>query len=965
MKALAKGLFLLALASAGMVAAVGLRCGVETDIFSLAGDAAFRNSPLALLHEVSADSVRVLCADGARADALRARYPFDAPLDPAAFLETVRTHGLGLLAPKTRELLARNETDRIRRSVRRRDYSGVGLFPKADDPYYFLNDFVMALQALEPEGLADGAVILTGRGSMIDAAVPGGGLLALIREAEADDGLWLSGTPFHTVLARRQTVREINVLGFLSLAAVLLFGWLLFRSFRFAVPMTLLLGAGFLAATGAVCLLPGLPHALTFLFGTTLIGLGVDYCFHALSAERFEADFGRKLTGALVTSCLAFAPLLLSRVCVLRQMAAFSIVGMVTIYAGVRLFMCPVSGRMEGSGTRSFAFARFRGLRPSVLFGLFLILAALFVTRCVVRAPVSSDPSLFHRPVPVMARGEAKFAELTGTSARVRLVNVTEWQRQNAELKKRMCGDATCLTSDAPCAAHAVPGAPFLTAADFPSGMAFRWKDADYLVLPEEAAQAIVGDFGESVSPKGSLELVFARFLVEAMMMFGGAMVLLCLVAFVMGYGLGLVLRPFGACILTFLTIGLVAGPLTFFHILCFFIIFGLGIDYSIFHVQSQESRGDSSPESGDHALKKSRNSVVFISFLTSFVSFGLLAFTSFPVTRGMGLTMAVGLFWAYVLSMVRGGPAIPRNGDRPRAPSTRLWHIQKEQSAGWFRIRLMWFFYRFLGKDVAKILFIPGYLFIYPFCTSARAALRRYYGILGVEDRSFRHLLGFAWSMLDKTDACTLGKNPPRLELAGDTDWMKGGCFLLSAHLGCIGVLPALRGAGCGGHPAPVVHAFQQMGHDAEFTRFFTEHMDVNRLTLHAVEEIGVETAVEMKAAIGRGEIVLMAGDRLPAAPPPPDNGCPAPGVRHRARFFARPFLGRLCHWPKGAFRFAQMMESPIYAIVCVRKGWNTYEVRARRLGTDPLGTYIAFLEENVRRYPYQWYQFYDFFEN
>ena len=45
---------------------------------------------------------------------------------------------------------------------------------------------------------------------------------------------------------------------------------------------------------------------------------------------------------------------------------------------------------------------------------------------------------------------------------------------------------------------------------------------------------------------------------------------------------------------------------------------------------------------------------VVFVSFLTSAAAFGLLALTSFPVTRAMGATLALGLFFAYFCSRSR-----------------------------------------------------------------------------------------------------------------------------------------------------------------------------------------------------------------------------------------------------------------------------------------------------------------------
>ena len=928
--------FAVALALAGAIAVFGLRKGVETDRFSLIGDTGPGDSVVRRLNEVSADSVRVLCADEARAKDLRARYPFDPPMDPETFLSIVRTHGKGLLAPQAREQLEKGELDRLRRSVKRRDYSGIGLFPKAEDPNYFLNDFVIALKALQPEGLPEGAVILTGRGTTIDASVPGGGLLALVREAEADDGLWLSGSPFHTVLARQQTIREVNLLGALSLVAVLLFGWLLFRSFRFVLPMVGAIACGFLLATGAVCLLPGRPHALTFLFGTTLIGLGVDYCYHALSSERAASDFVRKLTGALVTTCFAFAPLLFSSVSVLRQMSVFTIAGLVAISACVLLFVRPLAGTVRP--IRALAKIRFA---PFVyVLAVVVLLVGLPLLSRRAHDGFSSDPAVFHRPAPVMARGEAKFASLSGGGAGLRIVNLTRWQKENAALKAKLGEE---------------PGGVFLSAADLPAGLAFTREGEDFLVLPEAAASAIVGERGMSVDLRKLLQSLFARFMSESLVQAGVALTLLFVAAVCVfrRRALSVFLPPAAAAVLTFLFLVLMQEPITFFHLLCFFILIGLGIDYAIFHRIAEPNR-EVFPAEVDWlripgekgCLRLSNNPIVFFSFLTSLVGFGLLAFTSFPVTRGMGITLAIGLFWAYSLSLPLGDRP-RRGGDRPHGDEadSAAWHRQKEQSAGRFRILLMWYIYKFLGKNVAKILFLPGYLFIYPFCRPARAALREFYDVLGIKGNSFKHILNFAWSMLDKTDACALCKDPPRMSVVGDKGWMKGGCFLLSTHLGCIEVLPAL---GRKMLHAPRVNAFQQMRHNAIFTNLFAQWMDPKQFCLHAVEDIGVETAVEMQQAIERSEIVLMAADRLSAG---------SKSVLHHE------FLGRDCLWPKGVFRFAKMMEAPVYAIIAVKTGWNKYEVKAERMGEDLLGDYVRFLSVNIRQYPYQWYQFYDFF--
>lgn len=274
------------------------------------------------------------------------------------------------------------------------------------------------------------------------------------------------------------------------------------------------------------------------------------------------------------------------------------------------------------------------------------------------------------------------------------------------------------------------------------------------------------------------------------------------------------------------------------------------------------------------------------------------------------------------------------------------MWYEQREQSAGRLRIYSLWLVYRLLGKRAVQWLVWPVFAFIYPWCRPARAALAQYYHATGVKPRPFRHLLNFAMSMLDKTDACTLCKDPPAIEVVGDGGWERG-AFLVSTHLGCIEVLPALAAQTADGVRIPVVHAFQQLSHDAVFTDLFLKHLG-GRFRIHAVEDIGVETAVEMQSEIKKGNLVLMAGDR-------PSAGGTAT--------LTHSFFGRPCQFPKGVFTFARLMEAPVYAITCVKTGRNRYEVKTKRLGGNLVDDFVAFLEGQTRAHPYDWFQFYPFF--
>ena len=606
MKSCARVAVAAVLVAAAAVVALSLR-GIETDLYSLVGD----GGVLGELGRRTAARIRVLCDSDAAADKCRAVFSFDAPVELEAVLELVRTHGKGLLSPKSRDLLRADETNRIARSTLRRDYAGVGLFPKADDPNYFLNDFVVDLRRWLPKELDEGRVLLTG--TVDDPAA----LAPLVALAKTDAGLHLSGSPFHTRTASESTKREINVLGTLSLVAALLLGWLLFRSFRFVLPTVGALGAGFLVGTAAVCLLPGRPHALTFLFGTTLIGLGVDYCFHALHGCRV-----RDLTRALVTTVFAFSPLLFSSVSVLRQMAVFTSAGLVTIYSCALLFRgdrphSPVGTDPNWVGTDPC----FRGDRPQ---GKLVYLAKRFVILFIlalsalglVRLSFGNDPASFYRPDPFLAENEAAVAEALGSAdARFELVDLEAWQRENAALKAKM---------------GPVPG-EFLTAADLPPDLTVSIKGRDYLLLPSE----------KGLSLRDELEKTFAALAAETYRLLAVSFAVLVVVLAVLFRGrFAAHVLPIGAAILaTAGVLGWLGRPVNFFQVLSFFILSGLGIDYVIFH---QAESGGGAPA----------RRVVLFSFLTSLVGFGLLAFTSFPVTRGMGVTLAAGLAFSYVASL-------------------------------------------------------------------------------------------------------------------------------------------------------------------------------------------------------------------------------------------------------------------------------------------------------------------------
>ena len=1004
---------LLLAASVGVLAwraGGGLR--VETDLTSLVSA---ENLPG--LRDVSAGRTRQgrLLFEGPDADAVRAaadafssNLPACATFDLRATLRAFAGRTAGLLSAETRGLLRAGRYREVATASAARLFGPVPpLFSVKDDPFLLATDYVLALQSNLSPGwsLRDGYPVCTRDGVHFLLVALETERLSLdaaedlrrrveARNATAADGvrIWCCGPLFHTARAATRAKTEVNVLSGVSVACVVLLGVLLFRSLRFVPQLLCAVGASFLVASGALFAVCPRPHALTFVFGTTLIGLAVDYVYHARAAGDV-ARVARPLGISLVTTLACFTPLLCSEVTALRQMALFTMAGLgtvcMTVFAwgpcGPGLPAVEEAPRARGPG-RAGRWARALLLCGAAL-GLF-------------RLDVSTSPAAFYRPDAYLAAGERRFLEV-GPAAGTRVALVTgdslqacleheeaaglkglsavipsiRRQRENAALAARL-------------AAHEGARYAALTGLRMPGEAATNvFLDAEVaatgalkrlvapfrlaptrLVAPCPAGFVPADPHVEVLDPRTALEGLFARFLASTCRLLGvslGLLAVLLLAFFRKRFFLyvGPVVASVAA---TGGMLGWLGIPLTSFTLLCFFVMVGLGLDYVVFH------RSRPGP-----ATRRT----VRASFLSSLAGFGLLAFTAFPVTQAMGVTFAFGLFFAYVFSL--GGEGVRRAEDvapdqggvaAPVGLASAPWHAQREQSAGRGRLWFMWAVYARCGKTALKLVTVPVMAFIYPFAGPARRALRTYYAVLaafrGRKDAPpvgawtlYRHLLGFAWSLADKTDACTLRKDLPQMSVRDDAGGRafrdlvaaRKGAFLVSTHLGTVEVLPALASAHRdAGEEIPHVHAFQQMGHDAVFTRMFMRHFDATHVTLHAVEEIGVETAVRMQEAIGRGELVLMAGDRV--------------GARS-GKTFDHAFLGRPCRWPKGVFVFAKLMACPVFFVTCVRTGWNAYECHFHRY-TGPassparmLDEYTAFLEAETLAHPEQWYQFYDFF--
>lgn len=940
---------MLRVALLALVAAAGaslfftVRNGVETDLLALAGDVGGGLKDAASAMSTSARFlVRAESEEAAKSRLEDLGVSAKSSSEMSAALTAVAPYAHGFLSRSTRRLLEAGEYAAVRDAAVARLYSPMPpALPLNVDPFLLFTDWAMDAAASKGEWVAVNVYLSTGQAAAALAAVRG-----------ADD-VRCAGAPFHAAVASERSKSEVNVLSAVSLAFVVLFGWMLVRSFRFVPLLIAVQAAAFCVASAALFAVFGKPHLVTFVFGTSLIGLSVDYVYHSLAAKR---PISRPLTLSFLSTAACFLPLMLSDVGVMNQMALFTVAGLATVYAAVMLFLRPDGSAVGGCGGEvsgdAIALAKGVSGRPWLRFAAVAAVAVLpplvgiVGVECgVFERRDTVDISRFYRPDPYLAEGERIAAEMSGGS----LIPSAGEQRRNIRLVAAL---------------YAAEGERYRSMTGLP------------------AAAFAISESCPVFDPKGAIEGLFAGWLRETdrLLCVSLAVLALALVFLFRRECIDFIIPVAVAYSATYGLLVCMGETMNFFTKICFFLFVGLGLDYSVF---------------GWHGASRAAGKAVLYSFLTSFVGFGLLGFTDFSVTRSMGITLAFGLAVSYFAARMCCGfsrAAFRLDGGQTPAAGARhsvivtdapqQWHEQREQCASRFWMQFMWLSYAMFGKTFQRLIFLFAMPFIYLFSVPARTALATFYRTLSVHSgtemrptawRLFRHILGFAWGLMDKTDACTLRKNLPEMSVRDDDGWRRfkalvdsgKGVFLMCSHVGTVGVLPALpetlkrKGISA---VFPKVHAFQQMGHDAIFMKVFMRHFDATRFEFHAVEDIGVETAVSMQEAIGRGEIVIMAGDRTSAG-----SGSV---LRHK-------FLGVDCLWPKGVFRFAELMESPVFAVVCVRTGWNRYDVHIADLmngeGERPASyrrrsgaifeNYVRFLEAETIAHPEQWYQFYDFF--
>ncbi|AXQ29297.1 acyltransferase [Solimonas sp. K1W22B-7] len=228
----------------------------------------------------------------------------------------------------------------------------------------------------------------------------------------------------------------------------------------------------------------------------------------------------------------------------------------------------------------------------------------------------------------------------------------------------------------------------------------------------------------------------------------------------------------------------------------------------------------------------------------------------------------------------------------------------------------------------------------------------------------SIRHFICFAETLLDKLLAMSGRYGYDRIRFES-VDLMLAridsgrGAVLVTAHMGCLELCRVIAGRRRNLRLNVLVHT----AHAERFNRLIRRVNPDAGLNLIQVTEVSPATAVQLSQRIEAGEFVAIAGDRVPVG---------------FGRTTQAPFLGTAADFPVGPYVLAALLKCPLYLMACLREG-DGHVVRFEQIADSvvlPRGRrdaalaalasdYAARLQVLLCRAPYEWFNFYPFWDS
>ncbi|HVF35226.1 MAG TPA: acyltransferase [Candidatus Saccharimonadia bacterium] len=293
-------------------------------------------------------------------------------------------------------------------------------------------------------------------------------------------------------------------------------------------------------------------------------------------------------------------------------------------------------------------------------------------------------------------------------------------------------------------------------------------------------------------------------------------------------------------------------------------------------------------------------------------------------------------------------------------------WH-ERPEGGGFVAMWMMVNLARGVGRGAVRLLLYPITLYFFVRRGPERRASRAYLGrALGRPARALdvmRHLHCFASTILDRVFLLSEQFNSFRIESTGLVELHEQidrgkGLLMLGSHLGSFDALRALSRQ----RPDVSVRVVLDVGHNAALTQLLGALNPTLAANVIDARMDGTSVVLAIKEALDQGAVVTLLADRAA----PGETTVPAHVLGTEARLPASPWL------------IAAALKVPVVLCFGLYRGGNRYdlkfEVFAESLALERRGReqalaavvqrYADRLSAHARLAPYNWFNFYDFWQ-
>lgn len=564
---------------------------------------------------------------------------------------------------------------------------------------------------------------------------------ALVK-ANPDVQINYSGIPFHSWESASSSKKEITLISTLSIVAILALFLILCHNIHIVLIFLISITLSLLSAIAALVIAVRDVHIITLIFGTTLIGTAIDYAIHfslryaqknpEASGSDVARDLKKSLTVGFLSTELCYALLVISPYSILRQVAIFSIFGMLSSYI-TALYLFPYLFTSRTIPPRSFLTRPVTRI-PSVRFlPLLAIISTLLFFLSLPHLQIKNDLTKLYTMSPRMLEGEKTAGTVLGYMATTYAIVEGDSEADALEKEALFTKKLDALQDEGSLESYLAitsflpaPSEQRASQEAVRALLPYLDEQIDLLSLSEEEgktcrrllssdaptlgikdlgadlsaalSQLAIGTIGnhyytaiicqnvtnakeirdaignESIGyfqKSNDIATQLDTLTVLIFRLFAIALALM-LVLLILSYGLSkglhLMLAPYTIVTGTIAIAPFISLELDFFFAIAMVLVIGLGLDYIVFANEKKNI----------HSIK-----AVTLSFLTTELSFGTLLFSSFRPVHIFGLTVFSGILIAYLSAMGSLGSRslleIRRRGQRKESVQDNIVQDQRK----------------------------------------------------------------------------------------------------------------------------------------------------------------------------------------------------------------------------------------------------------------------------------------------